>query len=192
MIEKKMFKSKTKRRSFAKNRSGSAAVEFAIVVPVFLATMFSIFEVGWFYYVGSIVDASVTDGARMLRTGQIQKSGGSEDDKFDLLYDDICDVLKTFGSCPSRLTLEAKTYATFADLAADVAPATCADAPPVDLDAIPFEPGGELAIVRVRICYIYTTINPAIGLNLSEASTNQRRLISTMIFRNEPYEKNKI
>lgn len=190
MIGMTMFKSKTRRRSFAKNRSGSAAVEFAIVVPVFLATMFSIFEVGWFYYVGSIVDASVNDGARMLRTGQIQKSGGTPDDKFDILYNDICNVLDTFGDCQTRLTVESKVYATFADLAIDNSPPTCADAPPADLDAIPFEPGDELQIVRVRICYIYTTVNPAIGINLSEPSTNKRRLISTMIFRNEPYEKN--
>lgn len=187
-----MLKSKTGRRSFGKNRSGSAAVEFAIVVPVFLATMFSIFEVGWFYYVGSIVDASVTDGARMLRTGQIQKSGGTPNDQFNILYDDVCNVLDTFGDCPTRLTIEVQTYPTFAALAADTTVPTCADAPPANLAAIPFIPGAELEIVRVRLCYIYTTINPAIGVNLSETGTNQRRLISTMIFRNEPYEKNSI
>ena len=172
------------------NRNGSAAVEFAIVVPVFLATMFSIFEVGWFYYVNSIVDASISDGSRMLRTGQVQKSGGTADDQFDLLYDDICDVLDTFGACATNLTVEVQTYNTFADLAADNTPATCADAPPTDVDAIPFQPGAELEIVRVRICYIYKTINPAVGLNLSEASSNKRRIISTSIFRNEPFERN--
>ena len=190
MFGRSILKSKAARRRFGRNQSGSAAVEFAIVVPVFLMTMFSIFEVGWFYYVNSIVDASVTNGARMIRTGQIQSSGGTPDDQYDILYDDICDVLDTFGDCTTRLTVEVQTYATFADLAADTSTPTCADAPIADLDAIPFSPGDELQIVRVRICYIYSTINPAIGVNLSEPGTGDRRLISTMIFRNEPYETN--
>ncbi len=187
---KDMLRSKTRRRCFINNRSGSAAIEFAIIVPVFLGIMFSIFEVGWFYYVNSIVDASVADGARMLRTGQVQTSGGTPQDQFDLLYDDVCDVLDSFGNCQNRLTVEVKTYPTFAALAADSVAPVCADSPPADVTAIPFTPGAELEIVRVRICYLYTTTNPAIGINLSEPGTNQRRLISTAIFRNEPYEKN--
>ena len=67
---------------------------------------------------------------------------------------------------------------------------TCADAPPEQLDLIPFNPGEELQIVRVRVCYIYNTLNPAIGITLAEPGTSTRRLISTMIFRNEPYELN--
>lgn len=178
-----------RRRGLIGDQRGAAAVEFAIVAPVFLMLMFSLFEVGWYYYANSIVDASVADAGRLVRTGQVQRIG-NDDAKFDFMYDKICDILKTFGSCDTRLTLEVQTYNTFAELAADNAPATCADAPPDQREAIPFSPGGELEIVRVRICFIYTTLNPAIGINLSESGTNKRRLISTMIFRNEPYERN--
>jgi Flp pilus assembly protein TadG len=177
-----------RRRRFAGDRSGAAAVEFAMVVPVFLLMMFSTFEVGWFFYANSIVDASVADAARLVKTGQIQQLAGTQQQKFDVIYNTVCDVLDTFGACDTRLTLEVQTYTTFSDLAADATPATCADAPPADITAIPFVPGIELEIVRVRICYIYNTINPAIGINLSEPGTSKRRLISSMIFRNEPYQ----
>ncbi|WP_375202986.1 TadE/TadG family type IV pilus assembly protein [Hyphococcus sp.] len=178
------------RREFGKDSRGSTAVEFSIIAPIFLMMMFSIFEVGWFFFANSVVDATVGDAARRIKTGQVQKSFGDLDDKFDEMYEDICDVLSTFGDCTNRLTIEVDTYASFSALAADTSPATCADAPPDDVSAIPFNPGGELEIVRLRICYLYTTLNPAIGLNLSEPGTNKRRLISTSIFRNEPYELN--
>ena len=174
----------------AADKRGSTAVEFAIVAPIFLMMMFSSFEVGWFYFANSAVDAAVGDAARLIKTGQVQRWGGDNDDKLDALYNDICDVVQAFGGCDNKLTIEVKTFNSFAALASDNTPPTCADAPPDQVDAIPFVPGGELAIVRVRVCYIYNTINPAIGMNLSEPGTNHRRLISTMIFRNEPYELN--
>ncbi len=177
-----------RRRRFAGDSSGAAAVEFSMVAPIFLLMMFSTFEIGWFFYANSIVDASVAEAARLVKTGQIQQLAGTEQQKFDVIYDTICDILDTFGACNTSLTIEVQTYATFSDLAADVTPATCADAPPADITAIPFVPGAELEIVRVRICYIYNTINPAIGINLSEPGTSKRRLISSMIFRNEPYQ----
>ena len=65
----------------------------------------------------------------------------------------------------------------------------CADSPPDDVAAIPFAPGGELEIVRARMCLIYDTINPLIGVNLAEGPEGQRHLVSTVIFQNEPYEK---
>ncbi len=172
------------------NKDGTAAIEFAIVAPVFLGLMFSLFEVGWYFYANSIVDASVSDAARLIETGQIQKSTGTDEQKKQALFNAVCNVLQEFGDCSTRLTVEVQTYADFATLAAASTPATCADAPEADRDAIPFSPGTELSIVRVRICFIYTTVNPAIGVNVSEPGTNKRRLISQAIFRSEPYLSN--
>ncbi|MEX6634065.1 TadE/TadG family type IV pilus assembly protein [Hyphococcus lacteus] len=183
-------KRKRKHLRFVRDKRGSTAVEFAIVAPIFLMMMFSIFEVGWFFYANSVVDAAVGDASRQIKTGQLQKSGGTDDDKFQSIYAEVCRILDAFGGCENRLTVEVNTFASFTALAADNTPPTCADAPPDQLDAIPFVPGGELEIVRVRICYIYNTLNPAIGVNLAESGTNKRRLISSLMFRNEPYETN--
>ncbi len=177
-----------RRRRFAGDRSGAAAVEFSMVAPVFLLMMFSTFEIGWFFYANSIVDASVAEAARLVKTGQIQQMAGTPQQKYDLIYNTLCDVLDTFGTCNTRLTVEVQTYTSFSDLAADVTPPTCASAPPAAVSAIPFNPGNQLDIVRVRVCFIYDTINPAIGINLSQPGTNNRNLISSMIFRNEPYQ----
>ncbi len=174
---------------FVRNKKGSAAVEFAIIAPIFLAIMFSMFEVGWFFYTNSVIDASLDRAGRLLRTGQVQQSIASPADQFDLLYDEICDVVATFGACDQTLTLEVRTFTTFADLAAATDPMVCADSPPDDVDNIAFEPGTELSIIRARACLIYKTVNPMIGVNVSDGPSGERHLISTVIFRNEPYEK---
>lgn len=176
-------------RLFA-NKDGTAAIEFAIVAPVFLGIMFSLFEIGWYFYANSIVDASVSDAARLIETGQIQKSTGTDAQKKQAMFNAVCNVMKEFGDCSTRLTVDVQTYPDFASLAAANDPATCADAPQSQRDAIPFSPGTELEIVRVRICFIYTTINPAIGVNVSEPGTNKRRLISQAVFRSEPFISN--
>ena len=190
-------KKKTKRtwltlgRRIAGCRRGSAAVEFAIIAPIFLGMMFSMFEIGWFYFANSVTDSAVTSAGRLIRTGQVQRWDGSDTEVFQQFYDTICDVVQSFGSCDTHLTVEVKSYASFSALAADLSNVTCADAEPPDIAAIPFEPGGELEIVRVRACLLFKTINPAIGVNLADPSTGIRKITSTMIFRNEPYVKNK-
>jgi Flp pilus assembly protein TadG len=175
---------------FFKRKDGTALVEFAIVSPIFLMMMFSLFEVGWFYYVNSIVDASVSDASRLIETGQIQKSGVSDAQKKVAVFNAVCNILKNFGDCDQRLTVDVQTFASFAALDAASDSAVCADASDADLATIQFDPGSDLAIVRVRICFLYSTVNPAIGVNLSEPGSGQRRLVTQAIFRNEPYSVN--
>lgn len=179
------------RRRFLRSRRGAAAVEFAIVAPVFLALMFSTFEVGWFYFANSVTDAATTSAARLVRTGQVQGWTGSDAEKFERFYDVICNVVGALGSCKTHLTVEVTTFPSFAALAADTTPATCANDLPADIAALDFTPGSELQIARVRVCLLYNTVNPAVGLRLSDPGTSTRRIVSSVIFRNEPYEKNK-
>ncbi len=176
-------------KRFGANEIGSAAIEFAIVTPVFLAMMFSTFEVGWFYYTNSVLDATVDMAGRQVRTGQLQENTAltTPQEQFDYLYGEICDVLDTWGTCSSTLTMELQTFASFAALAAATDPMKCATSPPSEIAAIPFQPGIDLQIVRVRVCLIYKTLNPAIGANLADGAAGTRHLISTIIFQNEPY-----
>ena len=194
----KRLKARVRRVGFRRDQRGSAAVEFALVTPIFLVFMFSMFEIGWFYFTNSILDASTTSAARLVRTGQVQGWSGTADEVKQRLFNEVCDTVDLWGDCNTRLTVEVETFASFADMF-PATPPTCADAPPSNLAAIPFEPGGELAIVRVRICLLYDTVNPLIGadfktlgngVSLSEGDTGTRRLISTLMFRNEPYERN--
>lgn len=172
------------RACFCGCRRGSSAVEFALVAPLFLALAFSIVEAGYFFFVDSAVSAANAKAARLIRTGQAQSAALSRDDFFD----EICKVVKLFGDCAEKLTVDVAQFSTFAELAADAAAPVCRDAEPTAIDAIPFEVGGARDIVRVRVCYLHGTLNPALGLNLGRAGDGSVKIMSTTIFRSEPFD----
>ena len=169
---------------FLNCRAGSSAVEFALVAPLFLALTFSILEAGYFFFIGSAVEAANAKAARLIRTGQAQTNSISR----DAFFDEICDVVKLFGDCNERLTVDVARFSTFAELAADVSAPVCRDADPDDVDAIPYQAGGARDIVRVRVCYLHKSFNPGLGLNLEKSKGGAVKMFSTTIFRNEPYD----
>jgi len=169
---------------FVRCRRGSSAVEVALVAPLFFALIFSVLEAGYFYFVDSAVEAAHAKAARLIRTGQAQTNTISR----DAFFDEICDVVKLFGKCDERLTVDVARFSSFAQLAADVAAPVCRDADPDVVDAIPYNAGGARDIVRVRVCYMHKSFNPGLGLNLERANNGAVKMFSTTIFRNEPYE----
>ena len=165
---------------------GSAAVEFAMVAPIFLALIFSILEAGWYFFVNSAVDQANAQAARLIRTGQAQ-DGVSK----DAFYDEICKVVDTFGSCDDTLTIDVSSFSDFQALAADLSSPVCRDRDDPTIEGAQFDEndyGGQRDIIRVRVCFLYKPINPALGLNLAKNSDGRRKLISVSIFRNEPFE----
>jgi Flp pilus assembly protein TadG len=170
---------------FARDRRGATAVEFALVAPVFFALVFSIIEAGYFFFVNSAVDQAAAKAGRLIRTGQAQSVATPI--TREAFFNEICKVIDIFGDCNTQLTVDVSRYNTFAALAADLSAPTCRDADQAMQDAIPYAPGAEREIVRVRICYLHKSINPALGLNLKQAPDGSRKMISVTIFRNEPF-----
>ncbi len=162
---------------------GASIIEFAMLTPIFFALLFAIFEAGIYFFVSSAVDEANTKAARMIFTGQAQ--GGSVSK--DAFFDEVCDVVKNFADCDEKLTVDVARFDSFADLANDLSSPVCRDGDQADIDAIPFQPGQRLDIVRVRVCFLYTSVTPGIGLNLPSGRNGVRRIISTSIFRNEPF-----
>lgn len=169
------------------DQRGSAAVEFALVAPLFLALVFSILEAGWYFFVRASVEQAGANAARLIRTGQAQNGGVSR----DAFFDEICRVVKTFGDCNDTLTIDVARFGNFQALAADLSEPVCRDKDDPSIEGAQFDQsdyGGQREIVRVRVCFLYKPVNPALGLNLAQSSDGRRKIISVSIFRNEPFE----
>ena len=59
-------------RRFRRNRRGSAAVEFALVAPMFFALLFAIIETAIVFFAGQVLETVTQNSARMIMTGQAQ------------------------------------------------------------------------------------------------------------------------
>src|SRR5258707_11028519 len=57
---------------FRRNRRGSAAVEFALVAPVFFALLFAIIETAIIFFASQVLETVTQNSARMILTGQAQ------------------------------------------------------------------------------------------------------------------------
>ena len=172
--------------AFLRNQRGAAAVEFALIAPIFFGLMFSILEAGVFFFVNSAVTEANAKAARLVRTGQAQ--GALTPDAF---YDEICSVVSVFGDCSERLTVDVARFDDFSDLAADTTSLQCRDSADSSIAGAQFtdaDYGARRDIVRIRVCYLHRPLNPALGLSLNKNGDGFREMVSVAIFRNEPFD----
>jgi Flp pilus assembly protein TadG len=170
----------SERRSLRRNERGSAAVEFAIIAPLFFFLMFVIAETALIFIAEQVMDNAVFETARMVRTGQVQNGGWSDAD----FRDEICGRMSVFVDCNgSDFFLEVKSYDSFAEIDTTA---------PIDDDEgfeepTAFEFGTAGSIVVVRAYYQWPT-HPIFGaLSLQNMENGKRLIGSFAAFRNEPY-----
>ncbi|MEL6380287.1 MAG: TadE/TadG family type IV pilus assembly protein, partial [Pseudomonadota bacterium] len=170
---------------FLRNKKGMAAVEFALVAPVFFALLFSIMEVGWVFFSEGIAERAKKDATRLIRTGQIQQISTENDPEAQrkAVYNAVCKLSQVFGPCSESLTVDVVTFDSFKQLADDDSEVICQNSSKDLRDKLKFDPGSDDSIVRVRICILYKTINPAIGLSLKQTSGEKDRKICWAIIR---------
>ena len=63
------------RRASGATSAARAAVEFAIIAPVFFFLMFVIAETAMVFIAEQVMDNAVFETARLIRTGQVQDGG---------------------------------------------------------------------------------------------------------------------
>lgn len=181
---------------FRKKTDGSTAIETAMVAPVFFALTFSTFEVGHVFFKQSIIEEAAYAAARQVRVGQAvaadyvneDASGDECSTGRECFYDDVCERVEIFGDCSKYLSIEVRQFASFEEVVAAADEGMkCPNNPGYVFDAQPYEPGRRNEVIRVRICYLIRTFNPAIGLNLANNEDGTRSIIAIAIHRNEPY-----
>ena len=65
-------------RRFRRNRRGSAAVEFALVAPVFFALLFAIIETALVFFAAQVLETGTQDSTRLMYTHQASDTGMTE------------------------------------------------------------------------------------------------------------------
>jgi Flp pilus assembly protein TadG len=167
-------------RRFARAQDGATAVEFGLVAAPFLALVFAILETALVFFAGQSLEAAATDSARLIMTGQAQTAGYSAND----FKNAVCNRLAGgLFDCSNGVTVDVKTYTSFTSINT---------APPItngkfDTSNMTYTPGGPGDIVVVRLYYQWPIYVSMFSDNLSNLSGNQRLLVATAVFRNEPY-----
>ena len=181
-------------RRFRRNRRGSAAVEFAIVAPIFFALLFAIIETAIVFFAGQVLETVTQDSARMILTGQAQAQNGSVaacqvtagvvsacDQTTFKTY--VCSQIPAMFDC-DKLFVDVQSYNnSFASvtLSDHVTNGT------FDGSGLGYNAGAAGQVVVVRLFYQWPIFVTGLGYKLFNVNGNKRLLVATVAFQNEPF-----
>jgi Flp pilus assembly protein TadG len=164
-------------RGFGRDRRGSAAVEFAIIAPVFFALIFAIIETGMVFFAGQVLETAVQDSGRTFFTSTVVSKSDYETA--------LCNRVKALMDC-TKLRNDVQTYAAGTAF-------TIAD--PIDssgnfIDSFTYNAPSSndtTSTVVVRSYYQWPLFVTGLGYNIANINrggTNKSRLLTaTAAFR---------
>ena len=170
---------------FRRNRRGSAAVEFALVAPVFFALLFAIIETAIVFFAGQVLETVTQDSARKIMTGQAQMANYSKEQFKENVVCPPLALARVLFNC-DNVFIEAKSYPTFPDI-------TVTEPIDASKNFVPpssYCPGSGGDIVVVRMFYQWPLFVTGLGYNISNLTGSKRLLSATAAFRNEPFLAN--
>jgi Flp pilus assembly protein TadG len=175
----------------AESIRGSAAVEFAMVAPVFFLLLMGTVEAGIIFFAQSSLQNAVNDVARTVRTGQTNcfstDSGGSCVAITPLQFrTQICDEVGVLlQDCNgSSLQFDVSAYSAGFSAATNTSPLDVSNNLPVLTN---FNLGNACEVVLVRAFYKWPVFTPMLDFFLANMSGNSHLLSTAAAFRNEPY-----
>jgi Flp pilus assembly protein TadG len=179
---------KTLLRRFRRNRGGSAAVEFALVAPVFFALLFAIIETALVFFASQVLESVTQNSARQILTGQAQNAGyTSASTASDFKGKVVCpagSLATILFDCINGIYIDVENYSAFANVSLSSQ---------IDVNGnfitnnLAYCPGNAGAIVVVRLFYQWPLFVTGLGYNIASLTGSKRLLYGTAAFRNEPF-----
>ncbi len=174
-------------RRFRRNPRGSAAVEFALVAPLFFALLFAIIETATVFFASQVLETITQDSARVIQTGQAMMPGGISPTQTAALTQAqfktyVCNQIPALFSC-AKLYVDVESSPS----SWPVTISSQIDGSGNFIDNMQYNTGGPCDLVFVRLFYQWPLYVTGLGYNISTLSGNKRLLSASAAFRNEPY-----
>jgi Flp pilus assembly protein TadG len=167
---------------FRRNRRGSAAVEFALVAPLFFCMLFAILETAIVFFAGQLLEQGTQDAARLMLTHEAQDSAMDE----TTFKTKLCNRIKVMFNCAGNLgniTVDVKVFTPGTTI-------TITD--PIVSGSLtgPFAyslpPSGSPNTVVIRAFYEWPLFVTRLGYNIGNLNGSKRLLSATAAFHVEP------
>ena len=171
-----------------RGNSGTAAIEFALIAPVFFLMLFAILETGMVFFAGQTLQHGVAQTARLIRTGQAQNQNMTQTQ----FRTQLCNQVNFLLTCDAdKLYVDVRAYTSFAgsgypqplDAGGNVVPGNVSGYTTGGSSNI----SGTQSIVLVRAFYTWQLFTPLFGNYFSNMPNNKRLLSASVAFKNEPY-----
>ena len=165
----------------ARDDNGATAVEFALVAAPFLALLLGLFQTALVFLAGRELDQAVAQASRYIMTGRAQNANMTQA-QFQTW---VCQNIYALFNC-SNLMTNVQAYTAWSAVSTS-APTLTFNGQGQVSNAWSYTPGGPGDIVVVQVMYQWPVVLGPLGFNLSNLANGNRLLMSTAVFKNEPY-----
>ncbi|MCO6186510.1 TadE/TadG family type IV pilus assembly protein [Rhizobium sp. L1K21] len=172
------FQTRLKSGSLWRNKNGSAAIEFAMLILPFSLIIFAIFEIALLFFVDSSLDSALHRTARAVRIGTAQKANWD----IDRFKSEVCSNMALYFNCSNSLLIVSAPVS-------DTNNVTYVD--PVKDGALnvteKFDPGAKNNDVLIQAFIPWSPVLPMFGFAGAKLSNGDYVLSAAVLFRNEPF-----
>lgn len=174
-------------RAFLRCRKGATAVEFALVAAPFLALLLAILQSGIVFFAGRVLDEVTEEASRYIMTGQAQLGNVTQSGFKTYLCTgaNTSALVSALFTC-SKIMINVQSYASFAS-ASTTTPTLTFDGSGNVSNSWSYSTGNPGDIVVVQVMYQWPVVLGPLSMNLGNLSNGNRLLISSAVFKNEPY-----
>jgi Flp pilus assembly protein TadG len=168
-------------RKLGGDQSGSPAVEFALVFPIFLGIVLATLQAGTIFLAKAYFESGAEAAARVVLTNQTESLTAAQ------FKTEICNQLTALFNC-GQVTVElepmpAGTTNVSALLPTFDSNGNLVGTPPVDVGANAGAAGTDMLLV---VMYPWPVYGGPLGLNFSNLGNGKMLMTSTQVFRVEP------
>jgi len=169
---------------------GSAAIEFAMVAPIFFTLLLGIFEAAVMFFSQAVLQNGMTDMGRLIRTGQAAKwtctgSGTSQTCTpmtTAQFRTQLCTRIAPLVPCNSNLQVDVKAQSSYGAISSPLKTDKSLD-PTLNR----FDIGNACDVVIARAFYTRPVVTPVLSWFLINMSGNKTLITGITAFRNEPF-----
>ena len=168
-------------RSLIRSESGATAVEFALVAAPFIALLIAILQTMVVFFAQRLLDEVVSQASRTIQTGQAQTSGLTQSQFASW----ICQKTVILFTCANYM-VNVQSYGSFSS-ASTTTPTLTFDSNGNVTNTWNYGLGNPGDIVVVQVLYQWPIVFGPLGFNLSNLANGNRLLVSSNVFKREPY-----
>jgi Flp pilus assembly protein TadG len=168
-------------RRFIRCSRGATAVEFAMVAAPFIALLIAIIQTMLVFFAQRVLDEVVSQASRVIQTGQAQTSNLTQSQFANW----VCQKTTILFTCGSFM-VNVQSYSSFS-AASTTTPTVTFDSSGNVTNSWNYQLGNPGDIVVVQVLYQWPVVLGPLGFTLANLPNGNRLLVSSNVFKREPY-----
>ena len=173
--------------TFAHCRKGATTLEFAFVAAPFIALLVAIIQTFVVFFAQRVLDEVTEEASRYIMTGEAQGASLTQSGFANYLCTsaNTATLVSTLFNC-SNIIINVMNYSAFS-AANTTTPTLTYNKNGTVSNTWTYSAGNPGDIVVVQVMYQWPVVLGPLSFNLGNLSNGDRLLISTAVFKNEPY-----